>query len=193
MSTGENCCNYCIAYKLFSLKAFSKLTVHCSWLLHWCIQECKKMCPVVRMGKLCIEVAPTSKVFYIQLACLHNRALYNRLSLIDIRVVSTANYNVVAPCACIEERASNKTILADADLVKTDCLHQRRAVYRMWYLRQEVPLRSHCYHQPAKELGESDYSQVLLKLTHNTTLCIYYRIALFCVHECTLHAVTVST
>lgn len=27
-----------------------------------CRQECKRNCPVVRMGKLCIEVAPTSKV-----------------------------------------------------------------------------------------------------------------------------------
>ncbi|XP_041462176.1 ATP-binding cassette sub-family E member 1-like [Lytechinus variegatus] len=27
-----------------------------------CRQECKKSCPVVRMGKLCIEVVPTSKI-----------------------------------------------------------------------------------------------------------------------------------
>lgn len=27
-----------------------------------CRQECKKSCPVVRMGKLCIEVAPSSKI-----------------------------------------------------------------------------------------------------------------------------------
>ena len=26
-----------------------------------CKQECKKSCPVVRMGKLCIEVAPNDK------------------------------------------------------------------------------------------------------------------------------------
>lgn len=30
-----------------------------------CRQECKKSCPVVRMGKLCIEVTPESKVAYI--------------------------------------------------------------------------------------------------------------------------------
>eukprot|EP00698_Gefionella_okellyi_P004272 TRINITY_DN13961_c0_g1_i1.p1 TRINITY_DN13961_c0_g1~~TRINITY_DN13961_c0_g1_i1.p1 ORF type:complete len:604 (-),score=165.39 TRINITY_DN13961_c0_g1_i1:66-1877(-) len=30
-----------------------------------CRQECKRSCPVVRMGKLCIEVAPTSKVAFI--------------------------------------------------------------------------------------------------------------------------------
>eukprot|EP01084_Bolivina_argentea_P276756 472305_1 len=30
-----------------------------------CKQECKKSCPVVRMGKLCIEVAPNSKIAYI--------------------------------------------------------------------------------------------------------------------------------
>lgn len=27
-----------------------------------CRQECKKSCPVVRMGKLCIEVTPLSKI-----------------------------------------------------------------------------------------------------------------------------------
>lgn len=30
-----------------------------------CRQECKKACPVVRMGKLCIEVTPASKVCFI--------------------------------------------------------------------------------------------------------------------------------
>jgi len=30
-----------------------------------CRQECKKSCPVVRMGKLCIEVAPASKIALI--------------------------------------------------------------------------------------------------------------------------------
>lgn len=30
-----------------------------------CRQECKRNCPVVRMGKLCIEVEPTSKMSYI--------------------------------------------------------------------------------------------------------------------------------
>lgn len=30
-----------------------------------CKQECKKSCPVVRMGKLCIEVTPSSKIAFI--------------------------------------------------------------------------------------------------------------------------------
>jgi len=30
-----------------------------------CRQECKRSCPVVRQGKLCIEVVPTSKIAYI--------------------------------------------------------------------------------------------------------------------------------
>jgi ATP-binding cassette subfamily E protein 1 len=30
-----------------------------------CRQECKRNCPVVRMGKLCVEVAPTSKLAFI--------------------------------------------------------------------------------------------------------------------------------
>ncbi|XP_062575503.1 ATP-binding cassette sub-family E member 1-like, partial [Saccostrea cucullata] len=30
-----------------------------------CRQECKKSCPVVRMGKLCIEVTPADKIAFI--------------------------------------------------------------------------------------------------------------------------------
>ncbi|KAH8916773.1 hypothetical protein BT69DRAFT_741838 [Atractiella rhizophila] len=30
-----------------------------------CRQECKKSCPVVRTGKLCIEVDPSSKIAFI--------------------------------------------------------------------------------------------------------------------------------
>jgi len=30
-----------------------------------CRQECKKSCPVVRMGKLCIEVTPKDKIAFI--------------------------------------------------------------------------------------------------------------------------------
>lgn len=30
-----------------------------------CKQECKKSCPVVKLGKLCIEVGPKSKIAYL--------------------------------------------------------------------------------------------------------------------------------
>ncbi len=30
-----------------------------------CNQECKKSCPVVKLGKLCIEVGPKSKLAFI--------------------------------------------------------------------------------------------------------------------------------
>jgi ATP-binding cassette subfamily E protein 1 len=30
-----------------------------------CKQECKKSCPVVKLGKLCIEVGPKSKLAFI--------------------------------------------------------------------------------------------------------------------------------
>ena len=30
-----------------------------------CSQQCKKSCPVVKLGKLCIEVGPKSKLAYI--------------------------------------------------------------------------------------------------------------------------------
>ena len=30
-----------------------------------CRQECKKSCPVVKLGKLCIEVGPKSKIAYL--------------------------------------------------------------------------------------------------------------------------------
>lgn len=36
-----------------------------------CRQECKKSCPVVRMGKLCIEVSPSSKIAFIsEILCI---------------------------------------------------------------------------------------------------------------------------
>ena len=30
-----------------------------------CKQECKKYCPVVKVGKMCVEVVPTSKIAWI--------------------------------------------------------------------------------------------------------------------------------
>ena len=30
-----------------------------------CRQECKKSCPVVKLGKLCIEVGPKSKLAFV--------------------------------------------------------------------------------------------------------------------------------
>lgn len=30
-----------------------------------CNQECKRSCPVVRMGRLCIEVTPSSKIAFV--------------------------------------------------------------------------------------------------------------------------------
>jgi ATP-binding cassette subfamily E protein 1 len=30
-----------------------------------CHQECKKSCPVVKLGKLCIEVGPKSKIAFV--------------------------------------------------------------------------------------------------------------------------------
>ncbi|KAF7370459.1 Rnase l inhibitor-type atp binding cassette protein [Mycena sanguinolenta] len=35
------------------------------WKPKRCAQECKKSCPVVKMGKLCIEVKPTDKIAFI--------------------------------------------------------------------------------------------------------------------------------
>ncbi|QRV91298.1 ABC transporter [Ceratobasidium sp. AG-Ba] len=36
-----------------------------------CAQECKKSCPVVKMGKLCIEVKPTDKIAFIsEILCI---------------------------------------------------------------------------------------------------------------------------
>ena len=35
------------------------------WKPKKCRQECKKSCSVVKMGKLCIEVGPKSKLAYI--------------------------------------------------------------------------------------------------------------------------------
>ena len=36
-----------------------------------CRQECKRSCPVVKTGKLCIEVTPTSKIAFIsEILCI---------------------------------------------------------------------------------------------------------------------------
>lgn len=41
-----------------------------------CRQECKKSCPVVKLGKLCIEVGPTSKMAFIaEPLCIGKRFL----------------------------------------------------------------------------------------------------------------------
>lgn len=39
--------------------------VYCRCKPKKCRQECKKSCPVVKIGKLCVEVAPTSKLAWI--------------------------------------------------------------------------------------------------------------------------------
>lgn len=55
-----------------------------------CRQECKKSCPVVRMGKLCIEVAPDSKIAFISEElcigcgiCVKVKLLFSVFYLID--------------------------------------------------------------------------------------------------------------
>ena len=65
-----------------------------------CRQECKRSCPVVRMGKLCIEVAPTSKI-------------------------AVLSEELCIGCGiCVKVRALN--LLADARLLSLSPLHPRR-------------------------------------------------------------------
>ena len=63
-----------------------------------CRQECKKSCPVVRMGKLCIEVAPTDKIAAISETlcigcgiCVKVPALLLRLIKIQTNCLSYRN------------------------------------------------------------------------------------------------------
>ena len=37
-----------------------------------CKQECKRSCPVVRMGKLCIEVSPANKTAQLSSMAVHH-------------------------------------------------------------------------------------------------------------------------
>ena len=42
-----------------------------------CRQECKKSCPAVKMGKLCIEVGPKSKLAFIsEPLCIGKKSLF---------------------------------------------------------------------------------------------------------------------
>lgn len=56
---------------LRTVQTESKAYLHNSWVYDLtgarqkCRQECKKSCPVVRTGKLCIEVTPESKIAFI--------------------------------------------------------------------------------------------------------------------------------
>jgi ATP-binding cassette subfamily E protein 1 len=51
-----------------------------------CRQECKKSCPVVKLGKLCIEVTPKSKLAFISeplcIGTLRSQSPLNSASLL---------------------------------------------------------------------------------------------------------------
>jgi ATP-binding cassette subfamily E protein 1 len=61
-----------------------------------CKQECKKYCPVVRMGKICIEVAPTSKIAWVsEELCIGcgicvKKCPFNAVSIINLPKKSTS-------------------------------------------------------------------------------------------------------
>lgn len=58
--------NYSVQAKGISSQYFIEATpVLLSALVQKCRQECKKSCPVVRSGRLCIEVTPESKIAFI--------------------------------------------------------------------------------------------------------------------------------
>lgn len=82
-----------------------------------CHQECKKSCPVVKLGKLCIEVTPKAKLAFISEPLCIGKCVRNGFN-------------------------------SSSSLLLITCYS------RLWYLRQEVPLRGDQHHQSSKELGE---------------------------------------
>jgi hypothetical protein len=49
-----------------------------------CRQECKKSCPVNKMGKMCIEVGPKSKVAFLSEPLCIGKCMPSRKTLVQI-------------------------------------------------------------------------------------------------------------
>ena len=77
-----------------------------------CRQECKKSCPVVKLGKLCIEVTPKSKLAFISEPLCIGKSPSDSFE-VQFRFCSRALFfaNIIG-------------------LIR----------YRLWYLRQEVSI-----------------------------------------------------
>ena len=80
-----------------------------------CHQECKKSCPVVKLGKLCIEVTNKSKIAFIS----------EPLCIGASDGGSNRNYSFVA-------------ILLEFTNPSHSCM--LLPYTRLWYLREEVPI-----------------------------------------------------
>lgn len=80
-----------------------------------CRQECKKSCPVVKLGKLCIEVGPKSKLAFISeplcIGMLGWRSIFRSEVVTSVRFPSFSTIS-----------------------------HQHLSLYRLWYLREEVSI-----------------------------------------------------
>ena len=83
------------------------------WKPKKCNQECKKSCPVVKLGKLCIEVNPKSKLAFIS----------EPLCIGELRAAVTSSRITAL-------RLETTPILT---------LHVSSPL-RLWYLRQEMSL-----------------------------------------------------
>ena len=66
-----------------------------------CNQECKNYCPVVRMGKLCIEVSPSSKIAIISeelcIGCgiCTKKCPFNAISIINIDILKKIEHHII--------------------------------------------------------------------------------------------------
>ena len=76
-----------------------------------CNQECKKSCPVVKLGKLCIEVTPKSKLAFIS------------------EPLCIGTFVAVAVVSITTERSST-----------VEVSHCSKSCHRLRYLRQEMSL-----------------------------------------------------
>ena len=66
-----------------------------------CRQECKKSCPVVRMGKLCIEVSPTDKIAGIsETLCIGCGICVKVLWLVLLFVLTVNSFHHFNQCFC---------------------------------------------------------------------------------------------
>ena len=121
-----------------------------------CRQECKKSCPVVKLGKLCIEVGPKSKIAFIsEPLCIGKVILFLHVPLSRHQSLHRL------PRGCMSRCVFDSSIHS----------HTFRSFsFRLWYLCQKVSLRCYSHYQLTKGSGEEHCSPLRTKFIQAASL-----------------------
>ena len=112
-----------------------------------CNQECKKSCPVVKLGKLCIEVGPKSKLAFIS----------------EPLCIGTSNkYSIYRRWT--SQSRSRVRINSDVWYVWTHIMHMLMQYSRLRHLCQKMPVWSHQHYQSTKRPREEHHSSLWSEL-----------------------------